>query len=232
MATGQNYQGRDGFLRLLDKSQSGAGANGTPWGYQVSFEQMDLKVTFPARPEEIPRLDRERFTADAHLQLGSEENLFQKIDISFAMAVSSRETDSLLEFVGVPYMGNQGNNTAAWNVKGTPAAGLVSTKGRALSGDGLYAGGRIDGKGSAVVLPPFADTKKVCVDLESIWQERNGANKYGLRMREVFFEPSAQNVSESADRLIINLTGGVYGGIEKISSFSSTLNVLTNTVFV
>jgi hypothetical protein len=231
MPTGQNYQGRDGALRLLDKSQSGAGASGTPYGLQAYFEQMDLTITFPARPDEIVRLDRERFTSDAHLQLGSEEPLFNPIDISFAFRMSSQHQDALLEFVGTKYMGLQGTNTTAWSVKGTPAAGLTSTKGRALSGDGLYGGGRIDGKGSAVVLPPFADKKKVCVDLETTWFERDGTNRFGFRVTELFFEPSQQRVAEAADGLTVTLTGRCYGGVQPITSFSRAMDVLTSQLF-
>jgi hypothetical protein len=220
---GQQYQGRDGALRLLDKTGAGS-----PWGIQVKFEQMDMRVAFVQRPEEIPRLDRERLTDDAHLQLGSDEPIFQPIDVTFSFRMGSQEQDAFLEFAGVEYMNRAGANTADWTVKGTPAAGLVSTKGRALSGDGLYAGGRIDGKGSAVVLPPFADRKKVCVDVETIWGEVDGSHKMGFRMTEVYFEPGQQNVSEAADAVTVNMTGRVYGKVDRINAFTPVMNVLTS----
>ena len=54
MATGKNYQGRDGDLHLIDKTQATAGAAGTPWGLRMSFSQMDLSVNYQSRSEEEP----------------------------------------------------------------------------------------------------------------------------------------------------------------------------------
>lgn len=236
MATGINYQGRDGELRLIDKSQSGAGAAGTPFGHVVRFEQMDFQMQMQMRPEDLVRLDRQRISDDAHLQVGSEENMYAPVDISFSMVLSSRETDALMQFAGVDWAQkatanpNDANTALAWTVKGTPATGLVSTKARGLSGDGLYAGGRIDSRGSIIALQGFADVKKVAVDVEVIWQERAGANKFGYRLKEVNFEPGKQQISESADYVTIRMTGSMYGEATRITSFSRAMSVLTSTL--
>ena len=227
MATGINYQGRDGELRVIDKSQAGVGASGTPWGFSVKFEQMDFQVGLQARPEEMVRLDRQRITNDAHLQIGSEENIYQAIDASFSFVMSSQETDALMQFVGTDWAQIGHTTTATWQVKGTPQGGLVSTKGRGLSGDGLYAGGRVDSRGSIVALQGFADAKKVAVDVEVIWKERSGANQFGFRLKEACFEPGRQQISESADYVTVRLTGMVYGEVSRITGFSRAMDIMT-----
>lgn len=237
MPTGRNYQGRDGRLRLLDNSQGAAGNAATPFGYEVSFSQMDLSINYQQRPEELMRLDRQRITNDAHYQVGSEENLLTPVDVTFSMICSSQENDAIMDFIGVNFANNEGASTGdatnPWNVKGTPTAGLVTTKGRGLASDGLYAGGRIDAKGSAIKAPVFADKKKVCIDAEAIWQERDGTNLYGIRMKEMYFEPGRQSIGESADFVVFNLTASMYGEAERITAFSRARNVLKgiNTLF-
>lgn len=228
---GYNYSARDGELRFLDKTQGGAVLAGTPWGIRVAFEQMDLAIGLRPRPPQLVRLDRERFNQLAHRQLGSDEVLFEGIDVNFSYHMSSRETHAMLEFAGVIYAGKEGTNTAdatnGWRVKGTPAAGLVSTIGRAKSGDGLYAGGIIDGKGSLVTLPAQADPKVIGVDIETGWANRDTSEFFGIRLKEAVFDPGAQRVSESADFVTVNMTAKVYGQVEPITAFSRALNVLT-----
>lgn len=231
---GYNYQGRDGEVRFLDKSQSAALTAGTPWGIRVAFEQMDLSLNLRPRPPQNPRLDRERFNSLAHRQLGSDDNLFQGINVTASYHMSSREQGAMLEMIGVVYMGKEGTNVAdatnGWRVKGTPSAGLVSTIGRNKTGDGLYAGGIIDGKGSLVTLPAQADPKVVAVDIESIWAERDTTNTFGFRMKEAVFDPGAQRVAESNDFVTVSLNATVYGQVEPITAFSRAMNVLTSQV--
>ena len=227
---GYNYQGRDGELRFLDKSQSGAGASGTPYGYIAHFEELNLTAQERPRPQEFLRLDRERLNAYAHTQLGSDEPLAEGFDITFGARLSSLETDGLLEMVGVKYMGQGEVAATAWSVKGTPAAGLVSTKGRQKSGDGLYGGGITDGRGSIVVLPSLADPKKVCVDMETGWAKRDSSQFFGLRFKEVLFDPGAQRYAESNDFVTITFTGRCYGGVDHITAFSRAIDVLTSSV--
>lgn len=227
---GKNYQARDGELRLLDKSQSGAGASGTPYGYKAQFEQMDGAFGFRPRPQEFPRLNRQRLDDSAHRQLGSDEPLFEGIDATFSFVMSSKETDGLLEFAGTKYMNLESTNANLWNVKGTPAAGLVSTIRRARTGDGLYGGGIVDSKGSIVVLPSLADPKKVGVDIEIGWAERDLTGFFGFRMKEAVFMPEAQRVAESPDFVTVSMTARVYGQIEHITAFSRAIDVLTSQV--
>jgi len=233
MATraGINYQGRDGELRIYDNSQSSAGAAATPYAYRVLFEQMDFQAGYQARPEEAARLDRQRITDDAHLQLGSDETLYNPVDVSFSMAVSSEHTDAIMEIIGASWAAIGHTTSASWKVKGTPAAGLVSTKARALSGDGQYAGGRVDGRGSIVRLQGFADAKKTAVDVEVIFKEPAGGNKWGLLMKEVNFEPGRQQISESADYVIMRLTGAMYGEMVSISAFHRAIDIMTGQLF-
>lgn len=228
---GINFEGRDGELRFLDKSQAGAGASGTPRGLRVTFESMDLSITPPSRPPELSREDRERLTADAHYVVGSEMNLLDPSDVSFSAVLSTGETDAILQMVGMQWAGEEGTSKSTWQVKGTPSGGFVSTKARGLSGDGLYIGGRIDGKGSAIQLPDFADQKKVAVDIEVTWVTRAGASAYGLRLKEVHFPPEAQRVGEAADQVTISLTGRMYGEYQRITAFSRLMDVLTSTLF-
>lgn len=230
--TGINYQGRDGELHLIDNSMGGQTTAATPWGLKVRFEQMDFNASYQARPEELKRLDRQKLTSDAHLQIGSEENLFDPTSITFSFAMSSQETDSILQFIGVDYAQKAGGSTSApgntWNVKGTPTGnvGLVTTKSRQLTGSGQYVGGRVDGKGSAVALPAFADPKKVAVDVEVMWAERTSNNPFGYRCKEVHFAPDQQKIAESADFVIVNLTGMMYGEMQRITSFARAMDIM------
>lgn len=228
---GINFQGRDGELRLFDKSQAGAGASGTPFGLRVTFQNMDLNIGPPARVEELSREDRERLTNDAHYVPGSEMILLDARDISFTAVLSTGETDAIWQFIGAQWAGEEGTSKSTWAVKGTPAAGLVSTKARGLSGDGLYIGGRIDAKGSAIQLPDFGDQKKVAIDMEAAWTTRAGASRYGVRIKEVYFPPEAQGFGEGADQVTINLSGRMYGEYQRITAFSRLMDVLTSTLF-
>lgn len=230
--SGLNYSGRDGEMHIIDNSQASAGAAATPWGIKVLFSQMDFNVPFQQRAEELVRLDRERITTDAHLQLGSEENMYTPVNATFSYAMSSQQVDAVLQFVGVDWAQVEGASPNApttpanrWTVQGTPAAGLVTTKGRALSGSGQYGGGRIDSKGSAISLLGFADKKKVAVDVEVIFQERDGARKFGYRLNEAHFAPGEQSVGESADFVIVSMTAMVYGEVERITAFARALDI-------
>ena len=236
MATiaGLNYAGRDGELHILDNSQASAGAAATPWGIKVIFEQMDFKVPFQNRPEELVRLDRQRLSQDSHLQVGSEENMYQAVNATFGFAMASLHTDAVLQFVGIDFAQLEGaygvtiTQANRWTVKGTPTVGLISTKARALAGSGQYDGGRIDTKGSAIALQNFADKKKVAVDVEIMFTERGGANPFGYRMKEVNFSPGQQSIAESADFVIVSMTGMVYGEIERITAFARALDITTS----
>ena len=228
---GINFQGMDGEIRFIDKSQAGAGASGTPFGLRVTFANMDLSVPFPPRVEETSREDRERLTVDAHYLPGSEMVLLDAGDVSFSAVLSTGETDAILQMIGVQWAGEEGTNKATWQVKGTPAAGFVSTKGRGLTGDGLYIGGRIDSKGSAIKLPDFGDLKKTAVDMEIGWTDRAGASRYGIRIKEVYFPPDAQKVGEAVDQVTISLSGKMYGEYQRITAFSRLMDVLTSTLF-
>ncbi len=226
---GYNLQGRDGELRLLDKSQSGAGVGGTPYGMVAHFEELNFSAQFRPRPQEFIRLDRERLNSYTHTQLGSDEPLADGFDITFSTRLSSLEKNALLEFAGIKFM-NQGEVLAsAWNVKGTPTTGLVSTKGRGR-GDGLYSGGITDGRGSLVFLPAFADSKKACVDLETGWAKRDGSEFVGLRYKEVLFDPGGVRIAETGDFVTFSMTGRCYGGVDDITSFSRAIDVLTMNV--
>lgn len=234
--TGINYQGRDGELHIIDNSQASQGAAATPWGLKVRFSQMDFNTGFQARPEELKRLDRQKLTTDAHLQIGSEENLFDPVNLTFSFVMSSQETDSIMQMVGQDYAQKIGGSTTApgntWNVKGTPdgtgghSTGLATTKSRPITGSGQYGGGRVDGKGSLVALPGFADPKKVAVDVEVMWAERTTANAFGYRCKEVHFAPGEQKIAESADFVTISLTGMMYGEMQRITQFARALDIM------
>lgn len=229
--TGLNYQGRDGELHFLDNSQATAGVRATPWGIAVRFAQMDLTVIYPPRPPEVPRTSRQRLTGDSHFVVGSEDNLMVPTPVVISFAISSQETDAVPQFLGLDWMhqatASPADAVMPWAVKGTPEVGLVSTKGRKLTGDGLYAGGIIDGKGSLIMLPAFSDAKKVAVDMEAIWMERTRENPFGYRLKEVYFDPDKQKIVESPDFVIVGLLGWVYGGLQRISQFSRALDVLS-----
>lgn len=227
---GKNYQGRLGELHLLDNTQSSAGAAATPYGVRVIFESMDFSAGYTKRPPELPRMNRERFDAYSHLQIGSEQDLLEPVDFTFNMVLSSVDTDYIQDFVGINWANKEGGLTSdatfPWSVKGTPTAGLKTTKSRALTGDGQYKGGRIDSKGSAIRLLTLADVKKVCVDVESTWTEVDTSNRWGLRLNECHFAPGSVKVTESADFVTLAMTGMMYGEAQRITSFSRAINVM------
>lgn len=233
MPTGKNYQGRDGEARFLDNTQAAQGNNATPFGLRLSFSQMDMQLSYTQRPEDILHLDRERLTNDAHYLVGSEASLAEPVNVTMSMMCSTEETDAVMDFIGVNWANQESATPNAganiWNVKGTPTTGLISTRRRALTGSGRYGGGRIDSKGSAILLPLMADKKKVFVDLEVIWAERDGSKQYGMRLKEIYFEPGEQQISESADSVVFNLTGRMYGEAQRVTAFTLSQNVLKGT---
>ena len=229
-----NYQGRDGELRFLDKTQAALGGAGTPWGIKVTFAQMDLVIGGrQPRPMSLMRINRERLSTDMHHQLGSEEELLKAFPIEFSFAISSLERDAIIEFVGIDWARKEGISTdnPVWSVKGTPSVGLVTTKGRKTLNDGLYIGGRIDGTGTLHKTPLFADKKKVTVDMEVLWSERNGVNRFGYRVQEIHFPPGEQRIAESPDLIVMKMKGMAYGMATSITSFTRMRNVLDNNIF-
>ena len=243
MPTGLNYQGRDGELRLLDKSEASATTAGTPWGLIVKFEQMDLSIGMIPRPEEMLRMDRERLSDDMHHQVGSDAPIMSPFPVTFSTVMSSTETDALMEFVGIEWARKETASTTdvnnPWTVKGTPNTsapgaqrGLTTTKGRNVRSDGLYDGGRIDSKGSAFKTPVFADKKKVAVDMEVLFSERDLVNRFGYRVQEVHFPPGEQRVAESADFVTVTASGQAYGMMTRITSFSRLRDIMRGGLHV
>lgn len=203
------YYGKNGELRLYDGTD--LPTPGTQNWIKLRFSDMNLTVPEGApRPEEIIRLNRIQLDADAHYVQGSDEAIVGPVAMTTSFKMESGTNKDLIhKFLGIRFASGQ---QGTWQVGSGPVT-LVSTKGKSA--------GRPAGlTGTLVPLPPFTDPKKVCINVECIWDDLNGS-KEGRKLEEVYFNPGQQSLNEGPDAVTVNLNGEVYGQISEITAFTS-----------
>jgi len=122
--------------------------------------------------------------------------------------LDSASKELIHEFIGTRFANGQ---QATWQAGSVPTT-LVTTKSTSV--------GRPSGlSGALVVLPPFTDPKKVCINVEVMWFTDGG--NIGRRYWEVYFRPGEQTLNEAADGVTVNMSGQIYGYIESITAFTA-----------
>ena len=196
------YYGKNGELRFYDAND-----------VYIVIRFSDMNFTGPegaARPEEILRLNRGQLDSNAHYIQGLDDPIVGPARITTSYKVESgANKDTMQAFLGWRYAAGQ---DASWEAGSGPTS-LSTTKGTSS--------GRPAGlTGTLVTLPLFTDPKKVCVNVEVLWDDL-ASSKIGRRYTEVYFDPGAQSINEAPDMVTMNLSGDCYGQIETITAFTS-----------
>ena len=203
------YYGKNGELRFYDGT--GLPTPGTQNYIVLPFSEMNLTVPEGAnRPEEIFRTNRGQLDTISHYIQGLDDPIVEPVSMTTSFRLVSGTNKNLIhDFLGLRFASGQ---QGTWQA-GTGPTALVTTKGKSA--------GRPAGlTGTLVTLPLFTDPKKVCVDVQCLWDDLN-SSKIGRLLSEVYFRPGEQSLNEAPDGVIVNLNGQVYGQIKDITAFSA-----------
>ncbi len=191
------YTAKDGELRLYD------GTSPTPYYLSIPFAGADFSgPEGRPRPEENLVLNRGVFDDNAHYYQGGDEGVLAPLALSFSALIDDtlnrqKLRDALCNLDGA----------SPWTVGGNSWA---TTKGTTQ----LKAG-----DGTLHTTPAFADSSKVCVNVEILWN--SGANDIGRSYAEVYFPPDQVTVTEGAEGVRLDIHGLIYGEITEITAFTA-----------
>jgi len=193
MATYTSIQGQ---IRLYDGSA-------TPYYVALTFDEGNLSApSGRARPEETAIFHRGRGAKGVHYISGPDAPILEPLELTFGLRVQNvlATAQKFRAAMCNPDL------AATWEVDGDT---WVSTKGDFTL---------TDGDGNSFTDPAFADSKKVCVNVEILWTLDSVA--YGFKYGAVYFPPDQQSLAESEEGVIISATGLIYGTITEITSFT------------
>jgi len=176
------------------------GNNATTYQLDILFCEMDFTgPTSRPRTEETMRLNRGNFTTDTHFVEGPDDVRIAPIPISFSCRVADTEnTRVVLDWLSGVTM-----------ISGTTQ--IYSRKGKST----------IDG----ITLPTFYDsTGKYAYRLEVLWD--TSGSDHGFQYEEVYFPPGEQSIAESADGVMLNCSGMVYGDVTRIVALSTNTSII------
>ena len=183
------FTGRDGVLRIYDSSD--------PAQYlEVIFCNMDFSGPI-GRPktEEILVLNRGTMDANAHYIEGSDEPLYNSVDISFSCLLD----DTVNKDKIILALECDNPESAHWPETGISSKG--DTKNDGVNFNQL-----------------FVDSDKKTVNVQVLWSSVVGSNQ-GYAYYEVYFPTGEQTIAESDDGITLSCKGACYGVIERISQF-------------
>jgi hypothetical protein len=187
------FTSKNGELRLYD-------SHPTPYYLQVLFTQANL--SFPlkrGKPEELLNMDRGNMDSNASYSQGSDEPIMNPLPVKF----SGKIDDTTYSHKLVRILGGVTKLSAS-----TEAITVQSTKGDSTVNIG----------GTAFSTPAFADTSKICYNLEVKYE---GTTDFIYQLKEVYFPPDQQTITESENGLVLEANGLWYGSGGTISIFST-----------
>ncbi len=186
---------RNAKLRLYDSTA-------TPWYLELDFDgEYSGPIGIP-RQEETLILNRGTMDALAHYVKGQDDKLMEPLDVAFKTFVrNDAQTVYLLNWLAAM------NDGAVTTVN---AHTLQTTKGDTQ-------------RDAANNNPAFADTKKICCNVEYLIEM--GATDLGFKLAEVYFPAQEIVLGESAEEIALPLKGKVYGTITRITDFTAGTDV-------
>jgi len=134
----------------------------------------------------------------AHYVVGPDGVIYDPMEITFSFLLDdtyNKDSIRLALLCGNP-------STAHWNSAGVTTKGTTKNDGTNLN-------------------PLFSDSAHKCVNIQVLWIADPEAYKFGLAYYETLFLPDKIMINESADGVIVNVTGGVYGLIEIITAIAN-----------
>jgi hypothetical protein len=186
-----------GVLRIYDS---------TATAFYINIPYTDGNVSAPdgrPRVEETSVLDRGRGSVGVHNIAGIDDPVIGPLDLSFSL----RMQNVVATMAKIRNALSNPDNASPWLVGSDT---WVTTK-----GDFTLTGGN----GATFTDPAFEDATKVCVNVEILWT-RGGAS-YGRKYGAVYFPPDQVSLAESADGVVLSVTGKIYGTITTITSFTA-----------
>ena len=198
-------QGRDGELRIIEKGPYGGAPvrRGVTHYLEVLFCGMDFSAPLE-RPkvEERLILNRNTFDSDAHYVQGSDDVKLAPLSMTFSCMIDDKsQSQTMSDWL-----------SGATQVYSATQSGLT----RIYSWDGKTLIGPTTGSGISV--PAFYDATKQSYRVEIKW---DGSTDYGVQYEEVYFPPDQQTITESEDGLSISGNALIYGGVSRITGFTS-----------
>lgn len=200
-----------GELRIYSNSNDGLGGK---YYFQVAFVGMDLSVAGGRpRPDEIPVMDRGVLNGNAHHIQGPDVPIINPVNLTFTCMIDNTYNRLQLRRA----MGNL-DNESPWTCGGQT---FTNTNGTTVQYNGL---------GSSVSTPLPYDPQQNRMDVAVLWQGDPAAggaalDDYGMNIREVWFTPGQQRITEAPEAVRMNITGFCYGPISHISAFDAGTDV-------
>jgi hypothetical protein len=144
-------------------------------------------------------MDRGNMDSNASYSQGSDEPIMNPLPVKF----SGKIDDTTYSHKLVRILGGVTKLSAS-----TEAITVQSTKGDSTVNIG----------GTAFSTPAFADASKICYNLEVKY---DGTTDFIYQLKEVYFPPDQQTITESENGLVLEANGLWYGSGGTISTFTT-----------
>jgi len=193
------FTSKNGELRIYD-------SHPTPYYLEILFTKADLN--FPlnrGKPEEILTMDRGNMDTNASYHQGSDEPIVSPLPIRFSGLIN----DAVYSHTLVAML--SGVTTLSTS---TEAMTVQSTKGDSA----------LNVAGVAVTTKAFADSSKTCYNVEVKY---DGTTDFIYQLKEVYFPPDQQTITESEDGLTLDMNGMWYGSGGTVTTFTTGKDILT-----
>lgn len=191
------FTNKNGELRIYAKvgSAQGVGPSGASY-LQILFTNADL--TFPLnRPRcaEILNLDRGNVDSNMSYNEGPDDPIMEPLPISFSGRIDDQTYSQKL--VSLLSGCTEVSGTKIYTLKGTSKLKIQQT---------------------GVTTVAMADASKICMQVEIKY---DGSTDEGWELREVYFPPEQQTVTEREDSIVLNMNGLIYGAIVTRAAFGA-----------
>lgn len=205
------YFGKFGEIRILFQGDGGGGF----YYYPIIFEGLDMSATLARpRPDELPVMDRGNYNAYTHHLQGPDTPIIQPVQLTFSCMIDNTfgRNNLYLAFCNA-------GRVSPWAIGGV---NLSNVNGTTML---------LNGAGSLVSTALPYDTQQDRVTIECLFRGDPNPpthdDDYGFRFNETWFQPGALRLTEAADSLKVNVTGGIYGPISQITAFTTGTNLIS-----
>lgn len=191
------FQHKDGVLHIIEH-----GVSGTTYYVKILFTDANLSGPISrAQTEERLVLDRGVLSSDGHYVESDDTARLEPLPLTFSCrSADTSHSQVLLQLLSGATNLSLPSSGQSWT--------MHSRKGKGIS---IY--------GLATSLPDFKDQSfKAAYMVEVLY---SGTSNWGFRWDEVYFPPAEQTVAEAEDSLTLNLNGQIFGGVTKITAFTS-----------
>jgi len=198
------FTSKDGELRLYDGNSGGSG----PYYLKILFTQADL--SFPlnrGKPEEILNMNRGNMDTNASYSQGPDNPIVDPLPVKFSGKIDDTIfTHRLIRILSGQTKVSSGTTTASCTLTTTKASTALKVG------------------GAAVTTKAFADSSKTAYNVEIKY---DGVTDFIYRLREVYFPPDQQVITEGEDGVKLDVNGLWFGSGGTASTFTTGKNLAT-----